>query len=176
MPSYHGTCWKLWKMLLAALGSHSLYNSLQLSALGQPPTEFVHDRSVHKEQIPEFTNDDPTGLISRHVIGVRGVVPPNGYGFGAHPGPGAISRGPGGDPRFRVTLHRAGPSSYAQTSAFSLVFHPRANGSAIEVRAAFLRGPEITEVILSEIPCRICPFSAPAAAPRGGAARQQIKY
>ena len=68
MPSYHGTCWKLWEILLAALGSHSLYNSLQLSALGQPPTEFVYDRAVHKEQIPEFTNDDPTGLISPGML------------------------------------------------------------------------------------------------------------
>ena len=33
-----------------------------------PAAEFVHDRSVHKEQIPEFTNGDPAGLISRHVI------------------------------------------------------------------------------------------------------------
>ena len=120
-------------------------------------------------------------------IGVRGVVPPNGYGFGAPSllpapgtpqqpplcripqwGPGPCGRGPGGDPRFRVGHAARGLPHLLKSYLFSLVFHPRANGVKIEVRATFLRGPKITEWILSENPCRIWPGSGPPRRPAAG--------
>ena len=112
--------------------------------------------------------------LQKRLIGVRGY-PRTGTVSAVPRAPARSVGGLGGIP-VSASVGRRGPFLICLKVTFSLVFHPRANGVEIEVRAAFLRGPEITEVILSEIPCRICPFSAPAAAPRGGGSRQQIKY